>query len=124
MTNVHQIFRFLATGLLNTAFGYISYAAFVLANAPLWLAITASTTLSVLFNFISYGRLVFGSTSHHLLPRFIAFYLVLAGVNFVLLRFLTAHGLGPLLAQALLVPPFAAVGYFAMRVFVFGKKKE
>ena len=44
---------------------------------------------------------------------------VMGGLNFVALRALEARGLGPLIAQALLVPILAAGGYFGMRAFVF-----
>jgi putative flippase GtrA len=124
MQDFWRILRFLIVGLLNTGFGYACYAGFVLAGAPLWLAVIASTSLSVLFNFASYGGLVFGSTSRRLLPRFVCFYFILGGLNFGLLRLLTFFGLGPLLAQAVLLPLFALVGYFAMRGFVFVSVKE
>ena len=113
------ILRFLVVGGLNTLFGYISYAAFVLAGAPLGVAVVGSTTLAFIFNFFSYGGMVFGSTSHRLLPRFLVFYCGLGGVNFVLLRTLTYLGLGPLWAQALLLPLLAGTGFLGMRLFVF-----
>ena len=113
------LLRFLAVGGLNTAFGYFSYAAFVLAGAPLWLAVSGSTTLAFLFNFVSYGGLVFGSTSYRLFPRFLAFYLCLGGLNFALLRVLTWSGMGPLWAQAVLLPVLAGVGFVGMRRLVF-----
>jgi len=113
------VVRFLAVGGLNTAFGYGCYAAFVLAGAPLWLAVSGSTTLAFLFNFLSYGGLVFGSTSHRLFPRFLVFYAGLGGLNFVLLRGLGWLGLGPLWAQAVLLPLLAGVGFVGMRGFVF-----
>jgi putative flippase GtrA len=104
---------------LNTGFGYASYAAFVLAGAPLWLAVTGSTALGFFFNFYSYGGLVFGSTAARLLPGFLLFYLALGSLNFALLRLLGWAGLGPLLAQALLLPVLAACGYFGLRSIVF-----
>jgi putative flippase GtrA len=113
--------RYLAVGGLNTAFGYLCYAAFVLAGAPIWLAVSSSTVLAILFNFFSYGGLVFGDTSHRLLPRFLVFYAVLGGLNFLLLRALIWAGLGPLWAQALLLPVLAGVGFVGMRRFVFGR---
>ncbi len=113
--------RFLAVGGLNTAFGYLGYATFVLIGAPIWLAVTSSTMLAILFNFFSYGGLVFGDTSYRLLPRFLAFYACLGGLNFVLLRVLIWGGLGPLWAQALLLPVLAGVGFVGMRRFVFYK---
>jgi len=111
--------RYLAVGGLNTAFGYASYAAFVLLGAPLWLAVSGSTLLAFFFNFVSYGGLVFGSTSYRLLPRFLAFYACVGGLNFLQLRALTWSGMGPLLAQALLLPVLASVGFVGMRRFVF-----
>ena len=111
--------RFLVVGLLNTGFGYASYAAFVLAGAPLWLAVTGSTALGFFFNFYSCGGLIFGSTAARLLPSFLLFYLALGSLNFALLRLLGWAGLGPLLAQALLLPVLAACGYFGLRSIVF-----
>jgi putative flippase GtrA len=118
-TEAWRVLRFLATGLLNTGFGYASYAAFVLANAPLWVAVAGSTALGFLFNFYSYGGLVFGSTAARLLPAFLLFYLALGTLNFALLRLLGWAGLGPMLAQALLLPMLAACGYFGLRSVVF-----
>jgi putative flippase GtrA len=111
--------RFIAVGGLNTIFGYVSYAAFVLVGAPLWLAVSGATLLAFLFNFISYGGIVFGSTSYLLLPRFLIFYLGIGVLNFVLLRALTSLGVGPLWAQAILLPVLAATGFVGMRRFVF-----
>jgi putative flippase GtrA len=115
--------RYLAVGGLNTAFGYFSYAAFVLAGAPLWLAVSGSTLLAFLFNFFSYGGLVFRNTSYRLFPRFLAFYACLGGLNFLMLRALTWGGLGSLWAQALLVPVLAVGGFAGMRLFVFRMDK-
>ncbi|WNJ90032.1 GtrA family protein [Bosea sp. 685] len=114
-----RILRFLAVGGLNTAFGYVSYAVLVLAGTPLWLAVAGATGLAFLFNFFSYGGLVFGSTSRRLLPRFLVFYVALGSLNFVLLRLLGWIGLGPLIAQAVLLPVLATCGYLGLRGFVF-----
>jgi len=113
------LLRYMGVGGLNTAFGYFSYAAFVLAGAPLGLAVAGSTTVAFFFNFASYGHLVFGDTSCRLLPRFLAFYACLGGLNFLLLRALVWGGVGPLWAQALLLPALAGVGFVGMRRLVF-----
>jgi putative flippase GtrA len=111
--------RFLAVGGLNTAFGYACYASLVLFGAPLWLAVGGATLLGFVFNFFSYGGLVFGRTSYVLLPRFLLFYLGIYAINFVLLEILTKFGVGPLWAQALLLPMLATAGFVVMRKFVF-----
>jgi len=119
MAQAWRVLRFLAVGLLNTGFGYACYAGFVLAGAPLWFAVGGGTALGFLFNFYSYGGLVFGSTAMRLLPRFLLFYLALGSLNFLLLRLLGSAGFGPLVAQALLLPVLAACGYLGLRGFVF-----
>jgi len=116
---IWRVARFVAVGGLNTAFGYASYAGFVLVGSPLWLAVGGSTLLAFLFNFFSYGGLVFGSTSRRLLPRFLLFYLALGSLNFVLLCVLGGLGFGPLVAQAVLLPVLAGCGYLGLRGFVF-----
>jgi putative flippase GtrA len=113
------ILRYLAVGALNTVFGYASYAVLVLSGAPLWLAVAGATFLGFLFNFFSYGGIVFGRTSYVLLPRFLAFYVGMGGVNLILLKLLTGIGIGPLWAQAVLFPVLAAIGFVVMRRFVF-----
>jgi putative flippase GtrA len=117
-----RIARYVIVGGLNTGFGYASYAVLVLLGLPLWLAVAGSTVLALLFNFYSYGALVFGNTAGRLLPRFLGFYAVLGLANFALLRALAGVGVGPLLAQMLLLPLLAAAGYFGLRRFVFGKR--
>ena len=63
-------------------------------RGDLWLAVVGSTILAFLFNFFSYGGLVFGNTSYRLFPGFLAFYTSLGGLNFLLLRSLTSGGFG------------------------------
>ncbi len=111
--------RFVLTGLLNTGFGYASYAALVLIGMPLWLAVMGSTVLAIMFNFYSYGGLVFRDTSASVMPRFLLFYATLGLTNYDLLHWLGSMGIGPLLAQAFLLPVLALLGYAGMRFFVF-----
>ena len=113
------LLKFGLAGGLNTGFGYLSYAALVLTGLPLWLAVTGSTILAIVFNFYSYGGLVFGETSRRFLPKFVAFYAALGFGNYSALKGLTHIGVGPLVAQAILVPVLAIIGYGGMRLIVF-----
>jgi putative flippase GtrA len=111
--------RFMLTGLLNTGFGYAIYATLVLTGMPLWLAVAGSTVLGVVFNFYSYGSIVFGNTTVRVMPRFLGFYAALGLANYVALKMLVGWGLGPLVSQAVLVPVFALIAYASMRTLVF-----
>ena len=114
--------RFVLTGALNTGFGYASYATLVLTGMPLWLAVTGSTMLAIVFNFYSYGGLVFRQTSRNYMPRFLAFYVVLGLMNYLSLKGMSHFGIGPLVAQAILVPLLAIAGYAGLRHLVFNQR--
>jgi putative flippase GtrA len=110
---------FLLVGALNTAVGYGLFAAFIFLGADTTLALSAATTLGVLFNFKSIGRLVFASGNVRLLPRFVGIYAVQFGVNLLALKALERAGASPLLAQLLILPPLAILSFIMMRHFVF-----
>lgn len=114
-----SVLRFLGTGLLNTAFGYVVYALLIVAGAPVWIALGGATVLGIMFNFYSYGKLVFGPSGLERLPAFIAVYLALYGLNVALAHVLMATGMGALLAQALLLPFLTALAFILMRLVVF-----
>ena len=113
--------RFLLAGGANTAFGYLCYAALVLVGLPLWVAVSATLALSMVFNFYSYGTLVFSNAASGSMPRFFMLYAFIGSVNYGLLYILTLTGVGPLLAQAIILPALACMGYFGMKLFVFGQ---
>jgi putative flippase GtrA len=115
----HRILRFLAVGLVNTGFGYASYVVFVATGSPLWFAVVGSTILAMIFNYLTYGGLVFGGMSMQAVPRFALVNTVVAVLNFAMLRVLISHGIGPILAEAILLPMLAALGYIGMRCLVF-----
>lgn len=115
--------RFLATGLLNTAFGYALYFGFLSAGLLPELALLAATVLGVLFNFFTTGRLVFRNADNRLLGRFILAYAAIYLVNAGLLRLMISLGMGPALSQVLLLP-FTTLSAFAlMRAWVFRRVK-
>jgi putative flippase GtrA len=112
---------FLLVGTANTAFGYLCYAALVLLGLPLWAAVIATLGISMVFNFHSYGALVFANAERSAMPGFFMLYALIGSVNYGLLYALTKAGVGPLLAQAIILPVLAFMGYFGMSIFVFGK---
>ena len=114
-----RFLRFLAVGVVNTLVGYILFAALIALGAPPLSAVMAATALGALFNFGSIGHLVFRNTDIALLPRFLGVYAGQCAVNSGLLMMLGVLGLGPLLAQLLLVPWLAVGTYLAMRYLVY-----
>ena len=123
--NPGKVARFLATGLLNTAFGYGVYAGLVLAGVPYIPALVAATVLGVLFNYFSFGKLTFRvATDAAGLPRFLAAYGMALAFNAALLW--AAHnalGLHPLVAQLACLPPTVAVTYLLLDRWAFARPR-
>jgi putative flippase GtrA len=113
---------FLLAGGINTLFGYGVYSAQVLSGIAPHIAVVVSTVAGVLFNFLTTSA-VFRSRDLHRLPRFLAVYAAMMGLNILLLEVAMRAGLGPLIAQAIVLPIFTLT-FLAMRRFVFAASPE
>jgi putative flippase GtrA len=111
--------RFLLVGGLNMVFGYSVFAGGILLGLPYPVAALISTCVGILFNFKSYGILVFGSHDNRLIFRFLAVYGTCYVLGLAVLAWGQAHGLSPLLVAAVYTVPMAAFAYALQRVLVF-----
>ena len=114
-----RFLRFLVVGGVNTLFGYIVYAGFILLNLHYSLAALFSTIIGVIFNFFTTGRIVFNNRSANVLVRFFGVYAVYYVLNVSLLKLLTTHGLSSLVSGAITALPLATLSYFLNKTFVF-----
>jgi putative flippase GtrA len=117
--SVPKIVRFVVVGVINTIFGFLVFAGLTLLGCPDVLAVPAAMAVGVIFNFVSYGGLVFASLDTRRLPRFIAAYLCLFACNVFGLRVLARFGLNAYSAQAVLVFPLAVLAYLLNDRWVF-----
>ena len=109
--------RFIAVGLLNTAFGYAAFAVLIRLGIGPGPALVGATLLGIAFNFQTSRRLVF--RAHGPWLRFVAVYGAVFCINWLLLRAAQAQGIAPLWAQAMIVLPMAALSFAGQRLFVF-----
>src|SRR5437588_586607 len=91
-TKLPKFARFVAVGLLNTAFGYGVFAGLWLATGDHRLAIVGAYVLGITFNFFSTGRLVFGRQNLVALVPFVLGYGALFLVNIGILAALLTAG--------------------------------
>lgn len=121
----HKFVRFLLVGVINTLFGYFSFATLILIGLDYKLAALLATILGVLFNFQTTGRLVFGSKNNKLIFRFVLVYVVTFLLNVEALRIVDAIDIGieqktkMLIAGAILLLPMAVISFILMKLFVF-----
>jgi len=113
--------RFLATGVLNAAFGYGLYAVFVLTGMPYLPALALATALGICFNFVTFGRLAFrAALSRAIFARFLAGYGLSLAFNMTLLWLLRERaGLDPYTAQLICLPPTVLVTYLILNRWVY-----
>jgi putative flippase GtrA len=111
--------KFIAIGIMNTAFGYFVFAMLYLATADHRLSIMVATIVGVIFNFLTTGRIVFENTSNALIFRFVGGYAFSLGANLVLLEIPVRLDANALLAQALCLPPVVGLTYFVNARLVF-----
>jgi putative flippase GtrA len=116
-----KIIKFLGAGLLNTAFGYAVYAGLLFFNAPYLAALFFATIAGVIFNYFSFGRMVFdGHGSWLVFGKFVAAYALIYGVNAALLSVLTDHFLlNPYLGQAICIPLSVLLSWILMNHWVY-----
>lgn len=115
-----QFAKFLLTGMLNTSFGYLAFSFFTYVTGNPSLSVILANITGVLFNFKSYGLLVFKSHDNSRIYRFSFAYTILTISQIGLLKFLEHLGLhNAYIAAAILTPPMAIFSYVLLTRFVF-----
>jgi putative flippase GtrA len=116
---VPQLIKFLFVGGLNTVFGYGVFAFFLTLHVHYSLAALLSTLLGILFNFKTYGTLVFRNSDNRLLFKFLGVY----GTTYLLavssIAVLKSFSMSAFVAGAIMAVPLAMISFLLNRRFVF-----
>ena len=113
--------KFLAVGVLNTAFGLGLYWLFLWLGLWPQPALALAFAFGVMWNYLTHARLVFGTVGLGRLAPYVAAYLALYGLNALSLRALLASGVGAYAAQAILVLPMAAIAFVLISYVLTGR---
>lgn len=116
-----QLVRYLMVGGLNTAFGYGVYALLIWVGTHYTVATLVSTVAGILFNFKTYGALVFRNRSNKLLLRFLVVYGMLYLCSNAWIFLFEQVGVHPYASGALWLLPNALLGFALNRRFVYRK---
>ena len=108
---------------LNTLFGYGLFAGLIFIGLPYILATLIALILGVLFNFKTYGTLVFKNKDNSRIFRFIGVYAVTYITNISLMFLLRKlWGLNDYEIGAILAIPMGLLGFVLNKRFVFSKQ--
>lgn len=115
-----QFMLFLVMGGVNTLFYYCLYSLLIFSGLHYAAAVVIATCCGVMFNFQTFGRIVFKNFQLRLLGKFIGVYTVVCIANIAGLKALEIAGLADkYIAGAVLVLPVALLGYVLNKRFVF-----
>lgn len=115
-----QFILFLVMGGVNTLFYYALYSLLIFTGLHYAAAVVIATCCGVMFNFQTFGRVVFKNFQLRLLGKFISVYTVVCLANIAGLKALEIAGLADkYIAGAILVLPVALLGYALNKTFVF-----
>ena len=117
--------KFLFVAGINTLFGLSIFYLTVFLLKNLYVSVVVATIIAVLFNFKTYGALVFKSKDNSRVFRFIGVYLCTMTIQMGLLKGLALVGIpNPYIAGAIILLPVSLLSFLLMRKFVFNATIE
>lgn len=121
MTFPWQLLRFVAAGTFNTGVSYAVYAVGLYAGLPFAAANLLACIAGILIGFRTHGAFVFTDANSPRLWKFVLVWLLLYGVNVVLIKLFLELGLNSYVAGAVAMP-FVIVASYVLNRFVVFKK--
>ncbi|MEO8141352.1 MAG: GtrA family protein [Sphingomicrobium sp.] len=118
MGRVERLWRYYQAGIVNTAFGYGLYAAFVALGLNMYVAQIVAHLLGVMFNYVTYSRHAFHDSTVSK-GRFIASYAVNYLLGLAALWGASQFIASPYLAGFVAVVIVSAINYLILRHWVF-----
>lgn len=115
-----RFLRFLAVGLLNTAFGYAVYSLLLWGGLPPQIALVIAFAIGVMWNYFTTARLVFRVSGFQRLWAYVAAYLGVYATNALLLHMALRVGTNAFLAQAILTPIIAVLSFLLLSMVFRG----
>jgi putative flippase GtrA len=116
-----RIVKFVSVGVLNTLFGYGIYAGLIFVGLPYLIALFIATVMGVIFNYFSFGRIVFQARGGWIVfGKFIIAYAIVYAINASLLSFLTeGKYLNAYFAQGVCIFPSVVISWLLMNSWVY-----
>lgn len=117
----NEVMRFALAGGINTIFGFVVYALGLFVDLQVALALFLGMIAGTFFNFFTNGAYVFRQLEVTRYPRFLACYLLVYGLNVLLMNIFLMWMNNKLIIQAILTIPLALLSYLMMSRLVFIK---
>jgi putative flippase GtrA len=115
--------KFILAGLLNTIFGYTFFAILIFLKINTFFSLFVSTIAGIIFNYLTFGQLVFNLNKSKLLfTKFIFVYFVSYMINVYLLKvFMDFFNNNAFVAQIICLPFVVMFNWISMNYWVYKK---
>ena len=116
-----RFIKFIAVGIFNTIFSYALYAFFLFIGTSYIKALFYATIASVIFNYFSYGNMVFvGDKDWTMFFKFFISYLLIYSLNsFGLSILINYYFVNPYVGQVICIVPCVLMSWLLMNYLVF-----
>ena len=123
MISIHnKIIGYFFTGIINTIVGYAIYAVLLFIKVPYKVALLLATIAGVIFNYFSFGRIVFRNCSGGkvVFVKFISAYIFVYIANVALLKLLIDNfHVTPYLGQVICLPLSVFLSWLLLNYWVY-----
>ncbi|WP_272992533.1 GtrA family protein [Porticoccus hydrocarbonoclasticus] len=117
--------RFLIVGILNTAFSYSVYAAFISISVSVEIASLTSLITGIAFSYLTQSKVVFKHHSVRSLLKFISAWTLIYLLYLALIKIFIGLGASSYMAGGAAIVPITASSFVIMKYIVFrGAKKQ
>jgi putative flippase GtrA len=114
-----QFLQYLYVGGLNTGFGYGVFALCIYLDTPVKIAVAVGHFLGIIFNYFTYGKLVFKKGSGQIFAKFLITYGLLYLENILLIDIFFLFFDNPYVVQFLSLPFVVGLSYLIHNRVVF-----
>lgn len=116
-------FKFILVGLINTIFGYTFFAILIFFKINTFLSLFISTLAGIVFNYLTFGQLVFKLNKSKLVfIKFIFAYFISYMINVYLLKvFMGFFNNNAFVAQIISLPFVIMFNWISMNCWVYKK---
>ena len=120
----NKLIRFFFVGGINTVFGYCLFAFFLFIGLHYAIAGFIATILGIMFNFKTYGVLVFKNKNNKLIFKFILVYFITYCIGIFFIWLFSLININHYIALAIITIPNALLGFYLNKKLVFEKKEQ
>ena len=112
--------KYLIVGLINTIFGYTLFYFLIKIDLNYFIAQLLATIFGIIFNFFTYGNIIFQKKNNNIFIRFIYSVIISYLLNCILLYYLCTYlYVSSIVAALILIPPTLALNFILHTYYVY-----